>query len=506
MPTIHLDGIPRELPPGATLAALCEGCDPTCAVAVIRPSTAEAAATANVRLATTAGEVTIETLGPGRLPAGDLIQGLGVQWSDRTSVALGPFPSDVVPTRQVHQYQRGDVVLGCGGYDPARSYLVLVRARQSADYGTGADGGIVGTVVAGRAVVDRIGPDDQVETVQPVLSWADTSRSFTTTDRSIALQDGMEIVTRIGVTAEGFGGATVETGTAASVEHLLLSLEAGTFEVARTASTHITEDRLAGTAVPSEKAHGRREGVVTVRTSGARAGCIYIYREDVPSSPQHTIVGRVNHGLELVKLAREGDRLAVSCIPARFDLLGLPLETAMQIAAERGVVFEADRTEPGRVVVGQIPGTTLDVLEKGAVNVTTVPIAEVIDIQLDPVAAPASVAVFRRITGLKYHAIGTMPFFFSFEDVFLFKPKLPNDVRLTPENTPTGETPANALAITNDARKGRGMVGIRLAPNSEFGPTSEPFEGTNLIGTVIDVGKLKRMKEGTIVHIREARP
>ena len=99
-----------------------------------------------------------------------------------------------------------------------------------------------------------------------------------------------------------------------------------------------------------------------------------------------------------------------------------------------------------------------------------------------------------------------MPFFFSFEDVYLFKPKLSIDLRLYPENPPVGESPANALAITNDARKGRGMVGVRLSTSPEFGPTSEPFEGTNLIGEVIDIGKLRRMKEGTTVYIREARP
>ncbi len=506
MPIIHVDGVPRQLPDGATLADLCEGCDPTCAIAVIRPTTAEAAATANVRLTTTAGEVTVETTGAGQLPVAGDLAGLGVQWADRNSVALGPFPSGVVPARQVHQYRRGDVVLGCGGYDPARSYLIVVRARHSADYGTGADGGVIGTVVAGRAVVDRLGHDDRLETVQPVLSWADTSRSFTTTDTSLLLEDGMEIVTRIGVTAEGYGESVVGIATAGSVEHLLLSLETGRFEVVRTASTHITEERLAGTPVPAERTQGRREGSVTARISGARSGCLYIYREDVPASPQHTIVGRVSHGLELVKLAREGDRLAVACEPARFDLLGLPLETATRIAADRGIAFEADRTEGERVVVGQTPGTTLEVLAAGAVRVTTVALSEVIDIRLDPAAAPVSVAVFRRITGLKYHAIGTLPFFFSFEDVFLFKPKLPIDVRLMPENKPIGATPANALAITNDARKGRGMVGIRLAPSTEFGPTSEPFEGTNLIGIVLDTAKLKRMKEGKIVHIREVRP
>lgn len=506
MPIIQHDGVRRELPGGATLGDLCAGLDPRFAVAVIRPSTSEAAATANVRLLTTAGEVTIEVTPGRRLPADAVLAGTRIGWADRNSAAFGTFASEIVPARRTHQYGRGDVILGCGGYDPARSYLICARTRHTADYGAGGDGGVVGTVVAGRAVVDRLGPDDRLEEVQPVLSWADTSRSFTTIDRSLALEDGMEVVTRVGVTAEGYAPGRIETGCADSVEHLLLALERGEFRVARTASTHITDQRLIGTPVPAERTTGRREGSVTARTRGARSGCLYIYREDTPSSPFHTIVGRVDHGLELVKLAREGDRLSVTCEPARFDLLGLPLETATGLAADRSVAFSADRTDPDRVVVGQEPGTTLEVLAAGAVSVTTVPLSEVIDIRLDDRAAPDSVAVFRRITGLKSHAIGTMPFFFSFEDVFLFKPKLPTDIRLHPENTPSGQSPANALAITNDARKGRGMVGVRLSSSPEFGPTSEPFEGTNLIGEVIDIGKLKKMKEGKIVYIREVRP
>lgn len=506
MPTIQHDGVRRDLSDGATLGDLCEGLDPRFAVAVIRPSTTEAAATANVRLLTTAGEVTVEVAPDRRLPEGSALAGVKVGWADRNSVAFGPFPSAIAPARRTHQYRRGDVILGCGGYDPARSYLICARTRHTADYGAGEDGGVVGTVVAGRAVADRLTGDDRVEAVQPVLSWADTSRSFTTNDRSLALEDGMEVVTRVGMTAEGYGTGGIETGTAGSVEHMLLALEGGEFLVARTASTHITEERLIGTAVPAEETKGRREGCVTARTAGSRRGCLYIYREDVPSSPFHTIVGRIDHGLELVKLAREGDRLAVACDPARFDLLGLPLETATRLAADRSIAFTADRTEGDRVVVGQTPGTTLEVLAAGAVSVTTIPLSDVVDIRLDDRAAPDSVAVFRRITGLKYHAIGTLPFFFSFEDVFLFKPKLPTDVRLHPENPPVGESPANALAITNDARKGRGMVGVRLSRNPEFGPTSEPFEGTNLIGEVIDTGKMRRMKEGKIVYIREARP
>ncbi len=506
MPIIQFDGARREMPDGTTLADLCEGIDPRFAVAVIRPSTSEAAETANVRLITTPGEVTVEVAPGGRFPGGDALEGAGIGWADRNSVAFGPFPSGIEPARRTHQYRRGDVILGCGGYDPARSYLICARTQHTADYGAGEDGGVVGTVVAGRAVVDRLVGNDRVEAVQPVLSWADTSRSFTTTDRSLVIEDGMEVVTRIGVTAEGYGADRAGLETTNSVEHLLLALEAGEFRVTRTASTHITEDRLIGTPVPTEQARGRREGSVTARTQGARSGCLYIYREDVPSSPSHTIVGRISHGLELVKLAREGDRLAVATEPARFDLLGLPLEVAARLAADRSIAFATDKSDGDRVVVGQTPESTLEVLAAGAVQVTTVPLSDVVDIRLDESSAPDSVAVFRRITGLKFHAIGTLPFFFSFEDVFLFKPKLPTDVRLHPENLPAGESPANALAITNDARKGRGMVGVRLSTSAEFGPTSEPFEGTNLIGEVIDTGKLRKMKEGTIVYIREARP
>ncbi len=506
MLTIQYDGTPRELPEGATLADLCQELDPRFTVAVIRPSSTEAAATANLRLLTTSGEVTVEVAPGSRLPDPGSLTGLKVGWADRNSVAFGPFPSTIAPARRTHQYRRGDVILGCGGYDPARSYLICSRARHTADYGAGAGGGVVGTIVAGRAVVDRLGGEDRLETVQPVLSWADTSRSFTTNDRTLALEDGMEIVTGIGVTAEGYGGNQVETATAASVEHMLLAFEAKEFLVTRTASTHITEERLVGEPVPAEEARGRREGCVTARTGGSRRGCLYIYREDVPASPLHTIVGRVGHGLELVKLARDGDRIAVACEPERFDLLGLPLETAIRLAADRSIAFETDKKEGDRVVIDQKPGTTLEVLAAGAVSVTTVPLSDVIDIRLDEVAAPGSVAAFRRMTGLRTHAIGTMPFFFSFEDVYLFKPKLPIDLRLHPENPPVGESPANALAITNDARKGRGMIGVRLSTSPEFGPTSEPFEGTNLIGEVIDTGKLRRMKEGKTVYIREVRP
>jgi UPF0288 family protein (methanogenesis marker protein 3) len=98
-----------------------------------------------------------------------------------------------------------------------------------------------------------------------------------------------------------------------------------------------------------------------------------------------------------------------------------------------------------------------------------------------------------------------IPVFFKFDDVVLFKSPIPPGTKINPENTPKDEVPAAALAITNDSRKGSGLVGVRLSANKEFGPTSEPFDGTNIIGHVIDTDKLKNVKEREKMYIREVK-
>ena len=95
-----------------------------------------------------------------------------------------------------------------------------------------------------------------------------------------------------------------------------------------------------------------------------------------------------------------------------------------------------------------------------------------------------------------------IPVFFKFDDVVLFRSAIPAGTKINPENTPSGEVPAAALGITNDSRKASGFVGVRLSANKDYGPTSEPFEGTNILGRVIDTEKLKKVKEKENVYIR----
>jgi putative methanogenesis marker protein 3 len=508
MITIHLDGESVDIIEGSTLGSILPRHIPGLSVGIVRPSTQEQAKTGNLAISTTAGEVAIEIMSQNAafLESPDIVKTLAVHWSDRYAAAFGPFPSSVRPDRKPHLYERGDVILGCGGYEPARSYLIFSKNRHSADHGADERGGVFGKVISGRAVLDRWTTGDRITRIEPVVSWADTSRSFTTADMSLIIEEGMHIVTHIQVTAQGYAPEQITTEAAGSVEHMLRALQSGKFSVNRATSTHILDSRLAGTAgIEKEFRHPRREGTVTVRTAGQLEGGIYIYRDDVPSSLVHNVTGQVVHGIELVKLAQEQDLLAVSVLPQRIDLLGLSLVKAKEIAEERNISMNIDEEKGARIIVSQEPGTTLDVLKERRVTVTTAPLEKVIDLELFDEKAPISCDIFRRLTGLREHDAGMIPVFFKYDDVVLFKSPVSPGIKINPENTPQGEVPAAALAITNDSRKGAGLVGVRLSPNKEFGPTSEPFEGTNIIGRVIDTEKLKTVKEKENMYIREVK-
>lgn len=508
MITLLLDGKPLEIDGGARLKDVIPGRDPACSVAIIRPGARESAVTGSLRLDTSAGEVVVELTPEGQkiFSSAGMHLPLELHWQDRYAAAFGTFSSSFTPARNVALYERGDLVLGCGGYDPDRSYLIFARSRHVSDPGAPAGGGVIGRIVSGKGVIDRWGTGDRLTAASPVLSWADTSRSFTTMDPDLPLEDGMEIITFIRITSQGYSGSHVTDTTAAeSVEEMLLTLDDGHFVVGRAASTHIRDDRRSGVDVKYQVKLPRREGAVTMRSSGRSAGSLYIYVNDIPATPSHTVTGQVTHGLELARLAREGEILCVKVDPPRLDLIGLPLGDAIGVARRRGITARSDRVGENLIVVGQVPGTTLQSLSAGEVSLAAVPLEQVIDIELDDVHAPASCDVFRHLTGLHLHDVGRIPFFFNFEDVYLFKPKIPKGVNINPENTPVDHVSAGALAITNDSRKGAGLVGVRTTDNSEFGPTSEPFESTNIIGILRDMNKLPSLKEKEIIFIREVK-
>jgi putative methanogenesis marker protein 3 len=505
---ILLDGRRRQVPPGTRLSDVLEAHDPRCTIAVVRPAAARATQTRTLLTATTKGEVVIELAslsGMGLDPA-TLSTPLPLHWADRYAAAFGPFRLEFSPSRTPLPYERGDVLVGCGGYDPHRSYLIFSRIRHLADHGAMAGGGIIGRVVSGGGVLDQWTTGDRIDRIERVISWEDRTTAFTTTDTSFALEEGMQVVTRVEAVAQGYTPEKIDTSVAGTVEHLLMVVEKGHYHVHRAASTHIRDESLAGTDLAPEEKRFRGEGTVTVRPIGPGSGSVYIYRTDLPGNPEHSVAGQVVHGIELVKLAREGETLCIEVTPPRMDLIGMTAGDAVKVAAGRGVQVDLDVKDTSRLVVDQDPGTTLEALARGKVSLATAPEEKVIGIRLDDTRAPASCGIFRLLTGLTQHTLGRLPLFFRFEDVFLFRPTMQEGIKILPENTPEGEVPAFSLGMTNDSRKGTGVVGVRTSPHREFGPTAEPFEGTNLLGTVVDTGKLKALKEKEMIYVREVGP
>ena len=382
--------------------------------------------------------------------------------------------------------------------------IVFARKTHLADHGAAGDGGRIGVVISGRGVMDRVSQGALILGIEPVISFSESVDAFTTTDMTYPVSEGMQIISTIMIEVQGSNGNASFSGEAAgSVEHLFLALKSGRFTCGQRMSTHIRCDTLAGTAVPHELGAVRREGSVMMRTSGRNEGSVYIYTEDLPRSLAHTLVGQVTHGIELAKIARNGDQFSVRIFPGRFDLVGTALDEARVRAEEHGLILVPDREGENRMVVSQDPPDTLRALSAGTVRVSTVPDSQFIDIVLDDASAPDTCRIFRDITGLKYHAVGRLPLFFAFDDVYLFQTEISRTTNVKPENTPDDEVAAGMLAMTNESRKGVGLVGIRTSDNSEFGPTSEPFSGTNVIGRVIDIKKLEGLKEGDMVYIRE---
>ncbi|HJK45710.1 MAG TPA: methanogenesis marker 3 protein [Methanocorpusculum sp.] len=516
---IFLNGEAKDVPQGTTLSTLLPSHPAGCGVAILRPGVTASGDvetprdTSHLRFTTTAGDIVVELL-PGvvlPVPTGDVSDAnLRVHWEDKYAVAFGPFRADFIPDHQSYRYDRGVLCLGCGGYDSGTSYLMFSRLQHMGDHGAASGGAILGTVISGLGIMNRWRNGDRITKIELVFTSVDKTNAVVTTDLSLEVEDGMQIFSEILINAEGYkeDHSAIDTSCTKSVEHLLFALRNSEYLIDRTASTYIRDHTEGKLAVPMELQKPRREGTVTVRTSGKSSGAIYVYTKDIPSNQHHTRTGTVVRGIELARFASVGTKLSVKVVPEQLDLRGLPLGEAVARAKARGLRVLADnRDVDGRVVIDQNPATTLEVLKDGKVALSTVALEDVIDITLDYEHAPRTVDLFRRVTGLKIYAIGSMPFFYNIDDeMYLFKPKFASNVNIIPENVPKQPVPPYSLAVTNDARKARGMTGVRSVANEEYGPTGEPFEGTNVIGTVLDIDKLPLIKDGSTVFIREVKP
>jgi putative methanogenesis marker protein 3 len=212
--------------------------------------------------------------------------------------------------------------------------------------------------------------------------------------------------------------------------------------------------------------------------------------------------------MDMIKLARPGQLITFDVTPERIMLLGKSLEDAREEMRERGIEAEAvGYIGEDAVVVKQDPGATMEILKAKRVKLSAIPSSRLISVQLYYDLAPKSLDYFRHVTGLKEKPLGPLPVYFTYESTLLFKPEVEavSYKELLPENKPVGLVPAGSIGISNQVSKKIGMVGIRLEEDRRYGPSGEKFEATNIIGRVLEPEKLRDVKDGETIYIREER-
>jgi len=338
--------------------------------------------------------------------------------------------------------------------------------------------------------------DDTVKEIKPVIERSSTIKSATIIDLDTPVTEGNELFTYVLVKPE--------FKSPESVEHFFALSEEGKLKVDYESNSFVGFYGLQGLAKTSEYIDQRKRGTVTLRNSGKGMGRVYIYREDRVSTPPHTVIGHVDKGMQLLDIANPGDYITVKAEPERIMTLSMTQKDAEEYLSSRGIEqIREGLDEDDAVIVGQNPVYTMDIIGEKKVKTFGIKKDEIIYIDLDD-NAPRSSWYFQKITGLLDSPIGSLKVHFAFPGmkVMMFEGKSKEAKGLIPENIPPTCVSAGQIGITNMSRRHIGMIGVRFEDNDEFGPTGEPFGGTNIVGKVVKgLENLEKFKEGETVYV-----
>ncbi|GFO97429.1 hypothetical protein ig2599ANME_1631 [groundwater metagenome] len=500
---IEVNGQKLEVNDGAVLKEAIEIAEafyyPGTTIGILKAGTKKEEVTPEYKILTTKGEFRIELAGEHGLWTRfkhDFIN-IRAHWETRNSIAFGPVETDVVPERGEKKFNRYDVFFGTGGYDAKNTYLMFSKDKHFSDYGSPRDA-VAGKIISGKGVFAGLKQGDTILKIEPVIMWETLLDKISTVDLSTKLEDGMRIFTyfKVDLVNEAPEGA----------EHFLALIRKKTFNVDTFSNSFISDDRLKGEGCPYEHWEARSEGAVAARTDGIGNGRLYIYKSDRTSSAVHSVVGHVTKGIELIRIAQAGSRLAVISNPERVMVLGMGFAQAEKILDARGLKLEKHGyTGDDAIIVEQDPKTTIEIISEGGVAGLGVRSDKIIDVKFYDDLAPITLDFFRHSLRLKDLPLGPLPVFYTYENTYLFRSEKEAEAykEINPENIPRKEVKAGEIAVTNQAARRYGMIGVKLIDDAKYGPTGEKFECTNIIGKVIHPERLKGVKEGDIVYIRE---
>ena len=425
---------------------------------------------------------------------------LDIRWSTPTEVAIGPIVTDLEPTSEEHKYYEGDVVLSLSSFSNESTHLIMLKENTTNVYSVPPyNKGIFARVIGGRKTLNGLTDDDKVTSIEPIIERSTTTDSASVSDLSTVLEEGNELFTYISF--------EIDEESPVCVEHLFSIIKDGRIRVSYDSESFIGFYELEGLEKPKEHSTKRSRGTMTVRNEGKGVGKLFIYRESRVLTPNHTTVGRIVNGMEIIDIAKENDFITVKSEQQRLMLLSKTQKEATEILSAVGVEHLIDGlVDDDAIIVEQNPKHTIDILKEGSVITKSVKKEDVCSVKFVD-SAPRSVRYFKLLSGLLENPVGQIKVHFSVPGmhILILEGEKKAAKGLIPENNPVEKVIRGQIGITNMASKSAGLIGIRFEDNSEFGPTAEAFEATNIIGEVTsDYEYLENLKEGVVVYVTES--
>jgi putative methanogenesis marker protein 3 len=428
-----------------------------------------------------------------------LFENLHVRWTTSDEAAIGPIKTDLESTHDEFFYEEGEVVLSLSGFTSDSTHIILIRDDHSAVYGVPkGNRGVFARIAGGRRTVLNLEDRDTILSVEPVIERKSIIQSAAVTDISTLLEEGNQIFTYVLVKPSG--------DSPQSTEHLYALAKDGKITVDYESNTFAGFYALQGLKKDPEVVGERKRGTVTFRNTGKGVGKVYIYREDRVATPSHTIIGNVEQGIHLLDIAKKGDEVTFKIEPERIMTLSMTQKEAETFLKMRGIEHIRDGlTDDDALVVSQEPQFTMDIVKENKVKTLGINKDNLIEVEFNK-EAPRSTWYFKKISGLIDAPLGSIKVHFAFPGmkVIMFKGDSKEAKGLIPESNPQKCVHKGELGITNMSRRHIGIIGVRFEDNDEFGPTGEPFNGTNIIGSITKgLESLEKFKEGDLVYVAE---
>ena len=425
---------------------------------------------------------------------------LSIRWSTSTEVAIGPVVTDLEPTHDEFKYFEGDVVLSLSSFSNESTHLILLKENTTNVYSVPPyNKGIFARIIGGKKTLNELTDDDAVTAIEPIIERSTTTDSASVSDLNTVLEEGNELYTYISF--------EIDENSPVCVEHLFSIIKDNRIKVNFDSNSFVGFYELEGIDKPKEDTTQRARGTITIRNEGSGVGRMYVYRENRVLTPNHTTVGKVTVGMEIIDIAKKDDFITVKSEQQRLLLLGKSQSDASKILAEAGVEHVREGvTDDDAMIVEQSPRHTIDILNEGKVVTKAIEANKLCEIEFVD-NAPRSVKYFKLISGLLENPVGKIKIHFAVPGmhITIFEGDKKLAKGLVPENNPVDVVNECEIGITNMAAKTAGLIGVRFEPNREFGPTAESFNATNIVGKMVaNTEGLEDLKEGVVVYVRES--